>query len=262
MRGDLQSTEQDTYVATLAVRTFRALTAISAAFNLEIRQFDAINVFVHSKLNEDIYCYSLEGYQRAGSCWHLLRVLYGLKQSPQLGLPAIYEVNCLHGDRYLLLFFYVDDITILYSKQHQAHFEQFERQLLQRFDMRSLGELKWFPGSRIERERAARKIWLCQNSYISKIATKFNLHINTKSYRAPLPSEALVAANEEEQVTAQQILTYQQRVGSINFVAVVSRPDIAAEFPAKSNRRPYQCLIVLFLTCIPPATSLSSIQAE
>jgi Reverse transcriptase (RNA-dependent DNA polymerase) len=84
VRGDLQSTEQDTYAATLAVRTFRALMAISAAFDLEIRQFDAINAFVNSKLNEDIYCYSPEGYQRAGSCWHLLRALYGLKQSPQL----------------------------------------------------------------------------------------------------------------------------------------------------------------------------------
>jgi Reverse transcriptase (RNA-dependent DNA polymerase) len=104
--------------------------ATSAAFDLEIRQFDAINAFVNSKLNEDIYCYSPEGYQRAGSCCHLLRALYGLKQSPQLwfndfttaleqlGLQAIHGVNCLYGDRRLLLFFYVDDIAILYSKQH------------------------------------------------------------------------------------------------------------------------------------------------
>lgn len=30
-----------------------------------------------------------------------------------------------------------------------------------------------------------------------------------------------------DQATAQQILAYQQRIGSINFAAVITRPDIA-----------------------------------
>jgi hypothetical protein len=49
--------------------------AIAAAFNLEIQQYDAVNVFVNGKLNEDIYCYSPEGFKRQDSCWHLLRAL-------------------------------------------------------------------------------------------------------------------------------------------------------------------------------------------
>jgi hypothetical protein len=36
-RGDLQVTEADTYTTTLAARTFRALMAIAAVFQLEIR---------------------------------------------------------------------------------------------------------------------------------------------------------------------------------------------------------------------------------
>lgn len=35
-RGDLQSTEQDTYAATLAAKTFRALMAVAAAFDLDL----------------------------------------------------------------------------------------------------------------------------------------------------------------------------------------------------------------------------------
>jgi Reverse transcriptase (RNA-dependent DNA polymerase) len=62
VRGDLQTTEQDTYAATLAARTFRALIAISAAFDLEASQFDAVNAFVNSDLDEEIYCQPLEGY--------------------------------------------------------------------------------------------------------------------------------------------------------------------------------------------------------
>jgi hypothetical protein len=37
VRGDLQITEEETYTVTLAARIFRALMAIAAAFDLEIR---------------------------------------------------------------------------------------------------------------------------------------------------------------------------------------------------------------------------------
>jgi hypothetical protein len=40
-RGDLQATEQDNYAATLAAKTFRAIMAIAAAFDLEVFQYDA-----------------------------------------------------------------------------------------------------------------------------------------------------------------------------------------------------------------------------
>ncbi|ERF70143.1 hypothetical protein EPUS_00330 [Endocarpon pusillum Z07020] len=75
VRGDLQSTEQDTYAATLAA---------PAAFDLDIRQYDAVNAFVNSKLNERIFCIPPEGYKRSQQSWLLLRALYGLKQSPLL----------------------------------------------------------------------------------------------------------------------------------------------------------------------------------
>jgi hypothetical protein len=44
--------------------------------------------------------------------------------------------------------------------------------------------------------------------------------------RTPLSSE-LHAAEDDYEATAQQILAYQQRVGSLNFTAVITRPDIA-----------------------------------
>jgi hypothetical protein len=81
VRGDLQSTEQNMYAATLTARTFRALMAISAMFDLETRQYDAVNAFVNSKIHEEVNCLTPEGFERPGSCWRLLRALYGLKQS-------------------------------------------------------------------------------------------------------------------------------------------------------------------------------------
>jgi hypothetical protein len=45
--------------------------------------------------------------------------------------------------------------------------------------------------------------------------------------QTPLPCEELRAAVNNKQATTQQILAYQQRVDSLNFAAVITRPDIA-----------------------------------
>jgi hypothetical protein len=56
VRGDLQITFEETYAATLAGRTFRALIALIAAFNLVARQFDALNAFINARMINKVYC--------------------------------------------------------------------------------------------------------------------------------------------------------------------------------------------------------------
>jgi hypothetical protein len=125
VRGDLQATEQDTYAAILATKTFRAIMAIAAAFDLEIYQYDAGNAFVNSKLDDEIYTDCPDGFDQPGYCWQLKRALYGLKQAPvlwyreltttleELGLSPVSGVNCLYSNKHLIVFFYVDDIVVL-----------------------------------------------------------------------------------------------------------------------------------------------------
>jgi hypothetical protein len=55
-RDDMQQTNQNTYAATLIARIFRTLIILVAAFDLKTRQFDAINVFAHSLIDESTYC--------------------------------------------------------------------------------------------------------------------------------------------------------------------------------------------------------------
>jgi len=67
IHGDLQrSNSQDTYAATLAVRTFRALMALTAAYDLEALQLDAVNAFLNSPIDEEIYCKCPPGYENLG----------------------------------------------------------------------------------------------------------------------------------------------------------------------------------------------------
>ena len=58
--------------------------AIAAAFDLEIRQYNAVNAFTNAKLSKLVYCYYLEGFNQNGHILELLIALYGLKISPLL----------------------------------------------------------------------------------------------------------------------------------------------------------------------------------
>ena len=79
VRGDLQPpTAQNTYAATLAAHTFRALMAIAAAFDLEIWHLNAVNAFTNSSLDETVYCIYLLRFEVKEWYLYLLHALYSL----------------------------------------------------------------------------------------------------------------------------------------------------------------------------------------
>lgn len=237
-RGDLQHTEQDTFAATVAARIFRALMALVAAFDLETRQYDAVNAFANSPIDEPIYCKVPDGWTESNLILLLLlRALYGLKQSPalwykqfsqtliELGLEPVSGIDCLFTNDHMMLFFFVDDVVVLYHHQHVKEVDDFQAKLFETYEMRYIGELEWFLGIRVVRDRKTRRLWLCQDSYIDKIAAKFNISTDTKFPKTPMPQGEL--AKSTTQATPQEIYAYQQRVGSINFSAVITRADTA-----------------------------------
>ena len=127
--------------------------AIAAAFDLEIRLYNAINAFINAKLGKLIYYYCLEGFNQNGYVLKLLMALYGLKISPLLwykelinilakfGLEPVLGTNYLFTDGQLIVFFYVDDIAVLFAKKDLLRLEEFKAKLLHRYEIRALGDL-------------------------------------------------------------------------------------------------------------------------
>ena len=238
-RGDLQHTEQDTFAATLAARIFRSLMALVAAFDLETQQYDVVNAFPNTPIDEPTYCKTPDEWTGSDLILLLLlRALYGLKQSPalwykhfsrsllELGLEPISRVECLFMNNYLLLFFFVDDIVVLYQAEHATQVDEFQAKLFKAYKMRHLGKLEWFLGIHITKSRATCQLWLCQDSYIDKLSVKFNISTEGKKHpKTPLPCGELTKSTT--QAIPQEIYAYQQRIGSINFAAVITRPDVA-----------------------------------
>lgn len=239
VRGDLQEIWGETYAATLAMKVFRALIALAAAFGLQMLQSDAMNAFLNAKLPRKLYCYTPEGFSKElGQLLELQRALYGLKEAPllwyqelsstleKLGLKPVPGVPCLYTSDRLIVFFYVDDIVVLVHPLNMGYYETFKQKLLSTYEIRELGELQWFLGIRVIRQEATQSISLVQDSFIDKIATKFDLKSSTLRYPdVPLKENNLAPSNEE--ANAARTHKYQQLVGSLAYISTSTRPDVA-----------------------------------
>jgi hypothetical protein len=142
----------------------------------------------------------------------------------ELGLNPVLETNCLFVNDWLILIFYVDDILAAFSLKHKDRMNEFELRLINKYKVQTLREAKHFLGIRIVCDQPQRKLWLVQDSYIDKMVGKFNITAN-RVLKTPLPLAELVLYKGT--ATAQQIYAYQQRVGSMNFNAVITWPDIS-----------------------------------
>ena len=144
--------------------------AIAAAYDLEIKQYDAVNAFINADMDQLVYCYLPEGFSKPGYFMKLRKALYGLRTSPRLwhkelsatlrklGLKQVPGIECLYQGNGLIIFFYVDDIMVMYHRSNQSQLAKFERGLMNKYDITCLGDARWFLGIRIERDKDQAKI--------------------------------------------------------------------------------------------------------
>jgi len=138
--------------------------ALTAKFDLETRQLDAVNAFTNSPLDEEIYVDWPPGYKNAlnsRECLRLHKALYRLRRSPllwyrsislallRLGLQAVPEEACTFKNDWLIVFFYVDDIVLLYRRKDAERTEAFIAGIKALYEINDLSELQWFLGIRI-----------------------------------------------------------------------------------------------------------------
>jgi hypothetical protein len=108
--------------------------AIAARFDLEAVQIDAVNAFINGLLDKEVYTYLPDRFKIPGKLLYLKRALYRLYRSLllwlkelssallDLGLKPIPEVQCLFTNGCIIVFFYINDIVILYYISHQSEF--------------------------------------------------------------------------------------------------------------------------------------------
>ena len=232
---------EEVYAPVSKQTTVRALLAVCAEKDLELEQLDVKTAFLNGHLEEEIYMQQAQGYEEGGRTvvCKLKRAIYGLRQAPRawylrlkeemekLGWtvsgadPALF-VRRENGELFYALV-YVDDIQLVGPKGSPV-IARLKQELADIFDIRDLGESSYFLGMEIERKRDEGTIKLSQKKLTGEILTRFGMN-EAKGRSVPLSQAEKLTRDGEPLDTGEH--PYRELVGSLLYLSVCTRPDIA-----------------------------------
>ena len=235
--------------------TIRLVLKIVAAENLHLEQLDVKTAFLHGDLEEELYMRQPEGFikeDRKNLVCRLKKSLYGLKQAPRQWYKKFVSFMSSHGftrcqayhccyfkkidNNFIILLLYVDDMLVAGSNMQEI--VNLKLKLSKQFEMKDLGAAKQILGMRIKRDTNSRTLLLSQDKYINKVLSRFNMQ-NAKVVSTPLGvhfrlSKEQSPKTEEERAYMAKV-PYASAIGSLMYVMVCTRPDIAQAVGAVSR---------------------------
>ena len=244
----------DVFAPVVSYEAVRCVLSLAASMNFEIHQADIKTAFLNGTLEETIYMRQPPGFTLPG-LEHLVckleRSLYGLKQSPRqwnkvldsylkesgftpsLCEPCIYIRGKLGNPDYAIISVFVDDLLLFSPTTDEL--TKIKKSLSSRFDVTDLGEIHYFLGIEVTRDRPNRKIYLRQPKYIDETLERFNM---SDSHPAPipiLPKEHLPPASELPPESEATEIPYRHAVGCLLHLMTATRPDISYAVNAVSQ---------------------------
>lgn len=243
-RGDLQAkhTYGETSSPTARTAMIRMLLATCVKRSCFLSSFDIKCAFVSALIDTEIFISLPDGYQAPpGKVARLIHCLYGTKQASRLFAQALCEWLVEYGfvkiddddtlfrldvgGEFIILSTYVDDGIACHSSQ--AIFDDFLSALSKRFEISSKGELNLFCGVTIDYDREAGTLKMGQEQYVKDTLRRFGME-SCHQASTPLPPDThMVTAPDDELVDEEQHAMYMQLIGSLQWVANYTRPDIA-----------------------------------
>ena len=236
----------ETFAPTVRFAAVRTVLAIAALEDLELRSVDISHAFLNGDLEEEIYMDQPEGFEVGGPEYvcRLKKSLYGLKQAgrvwnkklhaalAKMGFIRIQSDNSVYvflkDDVHIILPIFVDDITL--ACKSSTTLDSTVKELSSHFKLRDLGPISYLLGIKIERDRSKRQIHLSQTQYIIDMLERYG-HSDCKPVSTPMDpglrlSSSMAPQNDEE-IALMKSIPYINAVGSLMYLAISSRPDIA-----------------------------------
>ena len=273
----------ETYAPVVKLSSVRLLLAFANHYDLEIMSFDVKTAFLHARLPYSIFVKQIPGYPEtdASTVLRLLVALYGLKQSShewykllstllaKLGLLRCEADHAVFIGRwtssphssvpldpsgkplFLIIPIHVDDGLAISNSL--PLYNWFVMEITKSIEFISLGPVinTRYLGQRIVRDRANKTINLSQSDLILCLLEDWGLH-DSKTSNIPLqhnPSNLPPCSpNACKDIPDDKILpSYQRLVGSLTYLAICTRPDIAyaamalGQFSASPTRAHLAC---------------------
>ena len=122
---------------------------------------------------------------------------------------------------------YVDDCLLIGPKKR--YIQQLKKQLNSAYPLEDRGPASIFLGVKITRNREKRSLSLSQAHYVQEALATFNL-LETRPVAIPIQPGLVGAIGDKAKsspITATEKHRYQQIIGTVMFLMVMTRPDIA-----------------------------------
>lgn len=223
----------DTYSPVVRYDSLRILLVLAALHGWQTRQVDFDAAYLNGHLKHRIYCRPPPGLLSNGALF-LLKTLYGLKQSGREWYAVLSEwlksqhfsqANfdpCVFISSDLVLGIYVDNVLMVGTQ------EQIDTMLCltkARFRFRDLGRPRMMLG--LEIDHFDDHMELHQRTYIAAVLRRYGM-TDCNGRHTPIdPSSFPPRTPVDIPVNTDRQKKFQSIIGSLNFIAVVSRPDIA-----------------------------------
>ena len=240
----------ETFAPTAKLSSIRLLLALATHFHCEVFQFDVSSAYRNADLEEDVYVEQPPGFEIPGKgsklVCKLLKGLYGLKQAgrcwnrtldkflTEFGLTRSMIDSCCYsnsdlGDNRFIICVWVDDIIYFSTSSDSA--ESFKKCFSEKFKIGDKLSMKWFLGVSVNQSPG--KITFSQKSYILDLLSCFGMSdcnpcdlpmtANTRIDKSSCPDLESDTFKDLSKIRS----LYMSLVGKLNYLSVVSRPDLS-----------------------------------
>ncbi|UYV73309.1 hypothetical protein LAZ67_10002666 [Cordylochernes scorpioides] len=245
---------QDIQTPIVKHSTIRAFLAASVYKGMKVNHLDVKTAFLHGDLDKELYMELPEGLhtKQTNKVCNLKKEIYGLKQAGRswntkiastliknnfkqsIVDPCLFTKNEENHSIYLIL--YVDDMLL--ASDSEIIIQNTVKTLEKEFEIKNLGDPTQFIGIEISRNREG-ELLLSQKNKIQELVERYNLQEAKPTFT---PMESGYPGISDEKLLPNNV-QYQQLIGSLLYLSVVSRPDIAAPVCILSsrNQNPRNC---------------------
>jgi hypothetical protein len=229
---------EETFSPVVRHTTLRLLFALSVQLDLDVIHLDVKTAFLNGDLDETIYMQKPAGFvcSDPNKVLKLNKAIYGLKQASRAWHKKVdscmltdgYKRSdiepCLYtkivGNNKTMVTLYVDDFLIFSNDQEEL--KHLKAMLCNNFKIKDLGQVKECLGMSVRFDKKKGIVTLSQKKYVDELLRKFNM-FECKTVNTPM--EANLKSKKENITNCQN--PYQQLIGSLMYLAVLTRADIA-----------------------------------
>ncbi|RVW43051.1 Retrovirus-related Pol polyprotein from transposon RE1 [Vitis vinifera] len=229
---------QETFAPVAKLNTVRVLLSLAANLDWSLHQLDVKNAFLNGDLEEEVYMdipAGLETTSNFNKVCRLRKSLYGLKQSPRAWFERFTKVVKGYGfvqcqsdhtlfvkhfpeGKLAIIIVYVDDRIL--TGDHEEKIDLLKKLLTKEFEIKDLGNLKYFLGMEIARSKKG--IAVSQRKYVLDLLNETGM-LGCKP--AETPMDTTVKLEESDGSAPVDKGRYQRLVGKLIYLSH-TRPDI------------------------------------